>query len=232
MMTGNVRSARSKNRGNQRKARRIIRFESLGRSERGSSKTGTGCLRRYRIARMSPARRCHTNAGDSVIPGDPPASYERGPPLRRSGGLSDRAAEQLLFNKPPEVRVEPRAHVVPGPAGPDGPELERVPHPLVPASPLVVLQETALAHVEDVGAEGQEIVHERDLRAGSGGGLIDGPDQLRSFDEDLADPVELLIDVVEHPGLEVDRKGLDLPTGEVDGHQQRHDDRERLDQAQ
>src|SRR5437870_3793634 len=159
---------------------------------------------------------------------------------RMASGLTDSAPwtlgthQNFPVDEVPEGRVDPRLHlgflpVLPQPAGPEG-----VLRPLEPARPIVVAQDAAFSHVVGVGTEEHHIECESHLGAevGDGGNVVEDPYELGFLHEDLAHSVELLIEVVHDTCLGVRLERLDLKPREVDGDDDRKDDRDGLDEGE
>src|SRR5213594_1417609 len=159
---------------------------------------------------------------------------------RMASGLTDSAPwalgthQDFPVDELPEGRVDPRLHlgflpVLPKPTGPEG-----VLRPLQPARPIVVGQDAALSHVVGVGTEEHHVEGEGHLGAkvGDRGIVVEYPDELGLLHEDLAYPMELLVEVVHDTRLGVRLERLDLKPREVDGDDDGHDDRDRLDQGE
>src|SRR6267143_3773840 len=159
---------------------------------------------------------------------------------RMAFGLTDSATlalgthQNFPVDELPEGRIDPRLHfrflpVLPEPSGPEG-----VLRPLQPARPIVVAQNAALSHVVAVGAKEHHVEGEGNLGAkfGGGGHVVEDPDELRLFHEDLADSMELLIEVVHDARLGIGIEGLDLAARKVHGDDDGHDNRHRLDESE
>src|SRR2546425_8813155 len=155
---------------------------------------------------------------------------------RMASGLTDWAKvvlgthQNFPVDELPEGRVDPRLHlgflpVLPEPSGPEG-----VLRPLEPARPIVVSQDAALPHVVAMGTKEHHVEGESHLGAAGGGGghVVEDPDELRGLHEDLAHPMELLIQVVHHARLGIGIEGLDLAARGVHGDDDGNDNRDGL----
>src|SRR2546427_1649471 len=187
------------------------------------------------------------NAFASIAPGLHPAersdTYPRnasaamsGSGIRPHGFRSRRlgTSQDLPVDEVPEGRVDPRLHlgflpVLPEPSGPEG-----VLRPLQPARPIVVGQDAALSHVVGVGTEEHHVEGEGHLGAKVGDRriVVEDPDELGLLHEDLADPMELLIEVVHHARLGIGIEGLDLAARKVHGDDDGQDNRDGLDERE
>src|SRR5437667_8233951 len=170
-----------------------------------------------------------TVAGSRAYPSGPSACG-----FTDFGHVALAASQDFPVDELPEGRVDPRLHlgffpVLSEPPGPEG-----VLRPLQPARPIVVAQDAALSHVVAVGTKEHHVEGEGHFGApaGSGGHVIEDSDELGLFHEDLADPMELLIEVVHHARLEIVLEGLDLAAREVHGDDDGRNDRHRLDERE
>src|SRR5207249_5435945 len=147
-------------------------------------------------------------------------------------GLS--ASQDFPVDELPECRVDPRLHLGFLPVLPEPSLLEGVLRPLEPAGPIVVAQYAALSHVVGVGTEEHHIECEGNLGAevGDRGIVVEDPYELGLFHEDLAHPMELLIEIVHDARLGIGRERLDLFAREVHGDDDGHDDRDGLDEGE
>src|SRR2546427_10451330 len=112
--------------------------------------------------------------------------------------LSIGTSQNFPVDELPECRVDPRLHlgflpVLPKSSGP-----ESVLRPLEPARPIVVAQDAALSHVVAGGTKEHHVEGKGYLGAkvGDRGIVIEDPDELGLLHENLAHPVELLIEIV------------------------------------
>src|SRR5437899_13095716 len=162
------------------------------------------------------------------------------PTLNRDAALADASAtvlgpdQDLPVDELPEGRVDPRLHlrflpVLPKPTGPEG-----VLRPLQPGRAIVVGQDAALSHVVAMGTKEHHVEGEGHLGAkvGDRGIVVEYPDELGLLHKDLAYPLELLVEVVHDTRLGVRLERLNLKPREVDGDDDGHDDRDRLDQGE
>src|SRR2546426_3062391 len=148
--------------------------------------------------------------------------------VRANGALA--ASQDFPVDELPEGGVDPRLHlgflpVFPEPPGPVG-----VLRPLQPARPIVVAQDATLSHVVGVGTKEHHVEGEGNLGAkvGDRGIVVEDPDELGFLHEDLAHPVEFLIEVVHDACLGVHLERLDLKAREVHGDDDCRDDRDGL----
>src|SRR5438445_5454367 len=159
---------------------------------------------------------------------------------RMASGLTDSAPwtlgtrQDFPIHELPEGRVDPLLHlgflpVFPEPSGP-----ERVLRPLQPARPIVVAQDAALSHVVGVGTEEHHVEGEGHLGAKVGDRriVVEDPDELGLLHEDLAHPMELLIEIIHDARLGIRRERLALSAREVHGDDDGHDDRDGLDEGE
>src|SRR5438445_13567218 len=159
---------------------------------------------------------------------------------RMASGLTDSAPwtlgthQDFPVDELPEGRVDPRLHlgllpVFPEPSGPEG-----VLRPLQPARPIVVAQDAPLPHVVAVGTKEHHVECEGHLGAevGDRGVVVEDPNEVGFLHEDLAHPMELLIEVVHDACLGVRLERLDLKPREVHGDDDCRDDRDGLHECE